>query len=244
MKKILKNSRAVVAAAAALRAAGDDFRRLKWLLARGRKNAAYLRANNSPKLQIGTSKTPLPGWLNTDVTPELPEVSYLDATRPFPFADNTFDYIACEHMIEHVPYAGGTAMLRECLRVLKPGGKIRLATPDLRMLAGLIKPDRPAAEKFYVDWIISRELPEVKDCRAVFVLNNAFRAWGHQFLFDVDTLQLTLRQCGFEKLKVCTPGVSDDPVLRGIEAHGRAVGNEEMNQLETIVVEASVPLKK
>ena len=244
MKKLLKKSGAVRAAAAAMRAGVEDLRRIKWTLGRRGKIAAYLRAHPSPKLQIGTSKTPLPGWLNTDLTPELPEVVYLDATRPFPFADNVFDCVASEHMIEHVPHADGVAMLRECFRVLKPGGKIRLATPDLRMLAGLIAPEKTAQQKEYVDWIIAREMPEVDECRAVFVLNNAFRAWGHQFLFDLETLKQTMTQCGFENLKNFPPGESDDPALRGLEAHGRAVGNEAMNRFETIIVEGRVPAAK
>ena len=244
MKKLLKKSNAVVTAAAAVRAVRTDWRQWRWVRGRRAIIANYFRAHPSPKLQIGSSWTPLPGWLNTDITPELPEVAYLDATKPFPFAENIFNYVICEHMIEHIPHADGMAMLRECFRVLKPGGKIRLATPDLRMLTGLIAPEKTAMQKNYVDWIIAREMPEVNEARDVFVLNNAFRAWGHQFLFDRATLKLTLQKCGFEGVQDFSPGVSDDPVLRGLEAHGRAVGNEAMNEFETIVVEARVPAAK
>jgi predicted SAM-dependent methyltransferase len=54
------------------------------------------------------------------------------------FEDNTFDYIFSEHMIEHVDHDGAVAMLRECYRVLKPGGTICMATPDLAVIVGLL----------------------------------------------------------------------------------------------------------
>jgi predicted SAM-dependent methyltransferase len=53
-----------------------------------------------------------------------------------------FDYVFSEHMIEHVSYAEGLLMLRECLRVLKPGGRIRIATPSLEVLLDLYKPSK------------------------------------------------------------------------------------------------------
>jgi ubiquinone/menaquinone biosynthesis C-methylase UbiE len=56
----------------------------------------------------------------------------VDVTRRSPFVDNTFDFIYSEHMIEHIPYVGGRAMLEESYRVLKPGGTLRIATPDAR----------------------------------------------------------------------------------------------------------------
>jgi predicted SAM-dependent methyltransferase len=54
---------------------------------------------------------------------------FLDATTPFPFDCGTFDYIYCEHMIEHISWQKGQTMLRECHRVLKPRGVMRIATP-------------------------------------------------------------------------------------------------------------------
>jgi predicted SAM-dependent methyltransferase len=34
-------------------------------------------------------------------------------------------------MIGHIDHADATVMLRQCHRVLKPGGRVRFATPDL-----------------------------------------------------------------------------------------------------------------
>ena len=97
---------------------------------RNRPIAEYLNGPGLKKPQLGTSNNVLEGWLNTDIDLYHDPVVYLDATKRFPFDDNTFDYIASEHMIEHVEYEAAQVMLQECFRVLKPGGRVRIATPD------------------------------------------------------------------------------------------------------------------
>ena len=84
----------------------------------------YQRTHDLRKLHIGAGTLTLEGWLNTDVHPAGAS-NYLDATKRFPIADGTFDYVFSEHMIEHVPYCSGMTMLAECFRIARPGGKIR-----------------------------------------------------------------------------------------------------------------------
>jgi predicted SAM-dependent methyltransferase len=243
IKQFIKRSGLLIGLVRAFRGGILDLRQIYWTLIRPGKIRAYLQAHSVRKLQIGTSNTPLPGWLNTDFFLENPSVVFLDATRRFPFDDHVFDYVTCEHMIEHIDYASGQAMLRECFRVLKPGGKIRLSTPDLRMITGLCAEQHTDLQRKYIDFIIGRVMPEVKTDQAVFVVNNAFRAWGHQFLYDPATLGHLLTSEGFEDVREYKPGASDDPNLRGLEAHGTAVNNEEMNQFETFVLEARTPAR-
>src|SRR5512133_1171766 len=99
----------------------------------GRIIRRYLRSNTVRKLQIGAGPTQLPGWLCTDIDPRSDEAVYLDATRRFPFEDGTFDYVYSEHMIEHITWLQGLSMLKECRRVMRPGGTLRVATPDLNV---------------------------------------------------------------------------------------------------------------
>lgn len=49
-----------------------------------------------------------------------------------PFADGSFDAVVSFQMIEHVSAEGGAAMIRECHRVLRPGGRLVLTTPSKR----------------------------------------------------------------------------------------------------------------
>lgn len=234
----LKRSHCVVGLAKASRGLVRDIRVLGWLLKRRGQILSYLKTSEVKKLQLGTSNNALNGWLNTDIMCNNRNVVYMNATHRFPFSDNQFDYIMAEHMIEHVEYQAGQMMLHECLRILKPGGCLRLSTPDLRILLGLHAKEETAEQKSYIDWTIQRLMPEVRECKATFVINNAFRAWGHCFLYDQETLHHALLSSGFREIRFYKPGVSEDPVLRNLESHGKEIGDESINQFETIVMEA------
>lgn len=58
-------------------------------------------------------------------------VDYLDVGRRFPYASSSFEAIFSAHMLEHLPPAVAANCLAECLRVLKPGGVMRVGVPDL-----------------------------------------------------------------------------------------------------------------
>lgn len=214
-----------------------DMRVMVWRTKRRGRIADYLHTNTITKLQLGTSNNVLDGWLNTDIFVNHGRVVYMDATKRFPLDDDTFDYIVAEHIIEHVEYEAAQVMLRECFRVLKPRGRVRLATPDLKVLLALHAEEKTDAQRYYVDWIIGRLMPEVQECQDVFVINNAFRAWGHQFLYDQNALHHALYSSGFRDIKFYKPGNSEDPMLKSLESHGKEIGSEEINQFETIVVE-------
>ena len=202
---------------------------------------AYVASHPVRKLHLGAGPGSPPGWLSTDVTPLAETVVPLDATEAFPIADRTFDYVFSEHMIEHVPWQSGRAMLQECNRILKPGGTLRVATPDLAVLLGLYGGQRDPAGERYIRWIVDRCMAEPRAYKAAFVINNAFRSWGHQFLYDAELLEMALREAGFIGIRRCAYGASADVNLRGIESHGRNVGDQEIAAFETMVFEADRP---
>jgi predicted SAM-dependent methyltransferase len=202
---------------------------------------AYVASHPVRKLHLGAGPGSPPGWLSTDVTPLSDEVVRLDATEAFPIPDDAFDYVFSEHMIEHMPWRSGLAMLKECNRILKPGGTIRVATPDLAVLLALYRGQGDPAGERYVRWIVDRCLPEPRAYKAAFVINNAFRSWGHQFLYDAELLEMALREAGFTGMRRCAYGASDDANLRGIESHGHNIGDPEIAAFETMVFEADRP---
>ena len=233
----LKCSQFVVACVRATRGLIRDVRVLAWVSGRRRGITDYLESHPVKKLQIGASNNLLPGWLNTDLNRTRASVLYLNATKRFPFDSDTFDYIMSEHMIEHVPYQAAQSMLQECYRVLRPGGHIRIATPDLRVLLGLHSKKKTDKQKRYIEWALGRFLPHVQECSDVFVINNFFQSWGHCFLYDLETLEYALRSVGFREIKLHKPGASEDPNLKNLEFHGQELQSEDINQFETIVVE-------
>jgi predicted SAM-dependent methyltransferase len=239
LKQTLKRSQFALGLVRTSRGLISDARVLTWLFGRQARIRKYVERRNIRKLQLGTSNNVLEGWLNTDIVPNSSAVVYMDATRRFPFADATFDYILSEHMIEHIDYDSAQDMLRECFRVLKPGGKIRFATPDLSVLLSLHAENKTADQDNYVQWSSARFFPGLEACKDVFVINNCFRAWGHCFLYDRKTLSSALQMVGFNSVKFWEPGSSDDPQLANLESHGKEIGNEQINKFETMVAEAS-----
>jgi predicted SAM-dependent methyltransferase len=194
------------------------------------------------KISLGCGDHARSGWINTDYDPPLKnEILYLDATRRFPFPDQSVDYFHTEHMIEHVPLPCAQFMLKECYRTLKPGGKIRIATPDLMRIGKLLSdPDSPEIAT-YIQWALKSFPPLVDHATPLtpcMVFNNFVRDWGHQFIYDEKTLSALLTKCGFVSVHRCKVGESEDPHLRDLEMHHLVTG-DAANNFETMVIEAT-----
>jgi predicted SAM-dependent methyltransferase len=198
----------------------------------------YLAKSQVPKLHIGAGKNLLRDWLNTNWYPNTNAAVFLDATKPFPLPTTSFDYAYSEHMIEHLTEPGGANMIREAFRVLKPGGKFRLSTPDINFLFRLMRPDLSELEERYIRWA---GVPTQGDDgpTALSVVNNFVRAWGHTFIYDEPTLAASMRAAGFVEIKPFKVLESDDPELRGLEYVARM--DEGFLQLETMTIEGTKP---
>jgi predicted SAM-dependent methyltransferase len=175
----------------------------------------YLQKTTTPKLHIGGGWRILDGWLNTDVE-LIPDVMEMDATQRFPFGDGTFQYVYTEHMIEHVPYPQGIYMLRECHRVMRNGGVIRVITPDLAAMMRLYGGDLSADQKKYLSWFCQTFVPAEYPHGAVSTINAMFRLWGHQFIYDEATLADAMRAAGFGSVTRWSLGESDHSDLQDL----------------------------
>jgi predicted SAM-dependent methyltransferase len=223
--RLIKNVRPLVALI-------KNGQRYAGLLARPMVIAQYLREHPTRKLQIGADVCPLPGWLNTDLCPQTLRCVTLDATKPFPLPDASFDYAYSEHQIEHIGYDEGLAMLKECYRILRAGGKVRIATPCLDQLVDLREPASDLQYR-YMRGVTDGRYPGAPDATSCFAINGTFMHWGHRFIYDRETLRLTLERAGFSDVRFFVPTESDDPNLRHIESR-----ISEMDAYETMVAEA------
>jgi predicted SAM-dependent methyltransferase len=189
-------------------------------------------------LQIGAGRHHLGGWLTTDLVPREFHTVYLDASKRFPFRDETFDYIVAEHIIEHLTYGDAIKMLKECHRVLVGAGILRVSTPDIHLLCQLMSPPLTGVLERYVSWSNRRFDGGCEPHSVAHVVNRLEHDWGHQFLYDQDTLIAALEQCGFAEATRSVPNESEHPALANVDGHAKEVG-EEFNQLESLIVEAT-----
>lgn len=198
--------------------------------------ARYLAKSKQPKLHIGCGNSLRAGWLNTDYYPNSRDVMFLDATRPFPFEDETFDNVFSEHMIEHISYGDGQKMLAECCRVLKRSGRIRISTPNLAFLIDLARPDKSDLQRAYIQWSSRSFVAGAPDDNETFVINNFVRDWGHAFIYDEKTLRRALTRAGFMTTTRCDLQESQDAALRNLENETRMPPG--FLRLETLTIEA------
>ena len=178
-----------------------------------------LAASASPvRLHLGCGPRLLPGWINVDYV--LGADVLLDLRRPLPLPDASADYVYSEDFLEHLPFQAGKRLLAECARVLKPGGTIRLATPDLTGLAQayLERSERSLA------WY-RKQFGGITTYAQMF--NTGMRAWGHQFLYDEEALRSVLEPLGLDVSRVAY-NESSESDLRGLEFRDAAEGAQSM----------------
>ena len=86
------------------------------------------------KLHIGCGRVYIDGWINIDNNSdnniEKLDIN-MDLRNELPFDDNSVDYIYNEHFFEHLTWDEGFFAIKRFMRVLKPGGVLRIAMPDL-----------------------------------------------------------------------------------------------------------------
>lgn len=207
---------------------------------RNRIIKAYLDTHEVAKLQIGCGPNRLPEWLNTDVEIERCKAGalFLDAGEPFPFPDNSIDYVYSEHLFEHLSFLQAVNMLDECHRILKPSGAIRIATPDFRFLMSLyLHPEEPL-NKRYIEWSAQgtvgnfTPLPET----ALHIVNKFHTAWGHQIIYDRESLETLMKEHGFKNIRFCDIGQSVLPAFQNVERHFKHMPYE-FYRLETMILE-------
>jgi SAM-dependent methyltransferase len=67
---------------------------------------------------------------------------YLDLASALPYPDGAFEAIFGAHVLEHLTPDEADTLLRECRRVLRPGGVLRVSVPDLDYEVSSYDPDR------------------------------------------------------------------------------------------------------
>jgi len=91
-------------------------------------------------------------WINTDIRTDagFKVDEHWDFLKPIPLEDNSVDFILAWHVIEHMPMQDVSNILKDWYRVLKTGGRLFIACPDMESIAHhIINRDGP-----WADWYI------------------------------------------------------------------------------------------
>ena len=74
-------------------------------------------------------------WINFDYSSSSKAVKKANLLKRLPLKREIADLVYSSHFLEHIPYSKVTDFLNEILRILKPGGTVRLVLPDLENMA-------------------------------------------------------------------------------------------------------------
>lgn len=177
----------------------------------GLKRARQLADVTPLRLNLGSGFQPKDGWINIDLSDHA--TLTLDLRQPLPFRDNSVDTIYTEHFFEHLSYAqldDSTAwqletptspsealtFLRECRRVLAPGGLLDIVVPDAECIIQEYAARRDRQFPQY-DWWGPKWCDTPLHC-----VNYVFRQGReHKYAYDEETLGRVLCDAGFRDVR-------------------------------------------
>lgn len=92
------------------------------------------------RLYIGTGAQGfrLEGYTTIDISPEHKPDIVADASDLSVIASGSADEFYASHVLEHFPFPRALLVLAEWARVLKPGGVIKIAVPDMEIYADFL----------------------------------------------------------------------------------------------------------
>lgn len=161
------------------------------------------------KLNLGCFHSKIPGFMGVDVQ-EVPEADIICDIRNLSFAENdSVEEIYSSHCLEHFPYWETIGVLKEWYRVLKPGGILWLAVPDIMKIISLIK------TYGYLPWL---------EC--VIYGNGEYKDSAHKAGFDYEKIYGMLKGIGFSevgRVKYFPYGLSDASTIT-VTLDGKSTG--------------------
>ncbi len=133
-----------------------------------------------------------------------------------------YDLIRLQHVLEHLSFEDGAAALRNCSRLLDPGGYLLISVPDLRRYAErYLSGDLPQSEGAFEGWAGNR-IPADAPASAYFsIFAHGIQNDTHRWCYDFAGLDYQLRRCGeFTDIRELT---LDDPLADVPFTHNRPV---------------------
>ena len=145
---------------------------------------------------------------------EWPPIVLHDCRKGLPLADNSVDVVYTSHFFEHLYRHEVVSLLRESMRVLKPGGMIRVVLPDLdkllAMYEGRDKAPFPGEEvctdcaytraDHFVAQFYPGEMNQLVPPSRIQKFQERF-LHRHKWMYTFESFAALMRHVGFEKIE-------------------------------------------
>ena len=156
-------------------------------------------------------------------------IRYANASRRIPHASATVDVVYSSHMIEHLDRREAASFLAECMRVLKPGGVLRLVAPDVRWSV-LEYMEKGRADEFIAQLQFDTDRPRglVAGLRQLVAGGR-----GHRWMYDGPSLGKLVAGANFADVAIVPAGQSRLADPAGLDLRER--------EIESVYIEATRP---
>jgi len=152
------------------------------------------------------------GWINADIRDVSPVAAskrhtfeICDVRKKVRWEDNSVSLITAHHLIEHLSRDDGRFFLKECFRILKPEGIIRLSTPDIETFISHLK-----AGDFTEKFAEEHEVKNAEDNADAF-FRLAFM--GHETIYTFNSLRRKMEEVGFTEVRKMPYSSSRSPEI-------------------------------
>ena len=170
-----------------------------------------LKSNGQIKLDLGGADPGKNGWLSIDVTQQCD--LYWDLRLGIPFPNNSIDSLYSSHLFEHLTFKQGQELLKECIRVLKPGGIFSICVSNAQIYIEGYVGVREVPSEFF-GW-----KPAFNETTAIDAINYvAYMDGEHKYMFDQENLLHILQIAGFTDVAARSMDPSIDRPERDYES--------------------------
>jgi SAM-dependent methyltransferase len=185
----------------------------------------------SRRIEVGSGPEPLPGYIHVDSDPDSRYLDFLVSGHSLPIRAGWADDLLSVHMIEHVSPLALKSTLREWFRVLRPGGMLRIHTPNGEALGrALIDSASGTPTPF---WAVQDGLFGYYQKPDVCTGPERLRDRGdHRLVFTFPVLRTLLEEVGFSRVEdisgvdPCSHFLEWGPYVSGFCLEVRALKSE------------------
>lgn len=160
--------------------------------------------SKSLKLHLACGPNIIDGWDNLDILKTNGIINH-DLRKALPYKDNSVDAIFHEHFIEHLTKLEAEFFLSECLRVIRPGGAMRIGWPDMKKLLNAYFFKRSK----YMAYVGPHQEDKTFDKDWDEMISDCLFGWEHRYAYTSNHLKKVLLRTGFENVRTMKPGVSN-----------------------------------